>query len=311
MPSIAQLEYIVAVDRERHFGIAAKQCFVTQPTLSAQIKKAEELLGVSIFDRQQHPIIPTRLGQKIIAQAKITLQEHHRLKQLVDDNQNNLVGTLSIGIIPTIAPYLLPLFVGDFVRTYPKIDLQIKEQTTAEIIEGLKTDQLDLGILVTPIKKDFLIGFPLYYENFQLYVHPNHPFAKNDPIPLTQLRHQEMWLLSQGHCFRNQVINLCPLQQTTPIHRKLPFSYQGHSFEALQRLVDLEGGYTLLPELVTLHHKKNVRSLQSPIPLREVSLVARQNYGKKKLLNVLQKVIQKAVPKHLLKADRGQIVEWR
>lgn len=310
MPSITQLEYIVAVDQERHFGVAAKQCFVTQPTLSTQIKKAEEVLGVMIFDRHKQPVVPTQIGKQIIAQAKRILREHQRLQQLVNEHENNLTGTISLGVLPTIAPYLLPLFVGNFVRNYPQIRLQIKEQTTLQITEGLKTDQLDLGILVTPLQEEGLVEYPLYYEEIQLYVHPNHTFAKNGSVPPAQLYHQEMWLLSQGHCFRNQVINLCALQQAATERGKLPFSYEGASLEALQRLVDQEGGFTLLPELAAFNNK-NVRPLDPPVPLREVSLIARQNYGKDKLLKVLQKDIQAAVPSALLRAKRGQVVEWK
>lgn len=311
MPTITQLEYIVAVDQTRHFGEAAKQCFVTQPTLSAQIKKAEDLLGVAIFDRQQQPIVPTKVGVHIIEQARLILREHQHLHQLVAETKEEAAGQLSIGIIPTIAPYLLPLFVGDFVRRYPKIKLYVHEQPTEQIIHNLRTDQLDLGLLVTPLKEDDLVEHPLYYEEIQLYVHPEHQFAQTDSVALTHLHHQDMWLLSQGHCFRHQVINLCALQQEASDNRKLPFSYEGGSLEALQRLVDREGGFTLLPELAALHDDRHVRPLEPPAPLREVSLVHRSYYAKQKLLSVLQAAIREVLPAHMLQAERGQVVEWR
>lgn len=309
MPTITQLEYIIAVDQTRHFGEAAKQCFVTQPTLSAQIKKAEDVLGVLIFDRQQQPVVPTQVGRLLIEQARLILREHRQLHQLVADTKETIGGTLSIGIIPTIAPYLLPLFVGKFVRQYPKVKLQVHELTTEQIIEQLRTDQLDLGLLVTPLQEDDLLEYPLYYEEIQLYVHPKHRFAQTDSVALTHLHHQDMWLLSQGHCFRHQVINLCALRQEA--QNKLPFSYEGGSLEALQRLVDQEGGFTLLPELAALHDSCRVRPLEPPVPLREVSLVHRSYYAKHKLLEVLQAAIREALPPHMLQNEQGQVVEWR
>ena len=309
MPTITQLEYIVSVDVERHFGLAAKKCFVTQPTLSAQIKKAEEELGVLIFDRSKQPILPTTIGIQIIEQARVILREHQRLQQLVADFQNDVSGVLRVGIIPTIAPYLLPLFVGNFVRKYPKVDLQITEKTTEEIVNHLQNDLLDVGILITPLETPHIKERPLFYEEIQLYVHPKHHFAQNGSITTDALSKDNLWMLSQGHCFRNQVINLCAASIQS--NNNLPFKYEGGSLEALQRLVDKEGGFTLLPELATLQKPQNVRSIAAPIPLREVSLVYIRNYAKIKLVELLEAQIKEMIPQHMLSKDRGQIVEWK
>lgn len=311
MPTITQLEYIVAVDQERHFGLAAKRCFVTQPTLSAQIKKAEEVLGILIFDRSKQPVLPTDIGTQVIDQARLLLREHQRLQQLVADFQNDISGQLRIGVLPTIAPYLLPLFVGTFIRKYPKINLQVKELTTEEILTELHNDQLDVGLLVTPLKDETLKAKPLFYEEIQLYVHPKHPFAKNGSVAAEALSKEQMWMLSQGHCFHNQVVNLCNLKQHGIKSRSLPFDYEGGSLEALQRLVDKEGGFTLLPELATLERHTNVRSIAGPLPLREISLVYIRNYAKIKLLQLLEQAIKEAVPAHMLNGQRGQVVEWK
>ncbi|WMX16495.1 MULTISPECIES: hydrogen peroxide-inducible genes activator [unclassified Aureispira] len=311
MPTITQLEYIVAVDRERHFGLAAKKCFVTQPTLSAQIKKAEELLGVLIFDRSKQPILPTDIGEKIIQQARVVLREHQRLEQIIADFQNDISGQLRIGVLPTIAPYLLPFFVGNFTRKYPKINLLIKERTSKQIIEDLQNDLLDVGLMITPLKEDAIKERPLFYEEIQLYVHPEHHFSKNGRIAPSLLNKGNMWMLSQGHCFRNQVVNLCALQQQGGFNNNLPFQYEGGSLEALQRLVDKEGGFTLLPELATLNSGQNVRSLQAPVPLREVSLVYIRNYAKIKLLELLEQQIIATIPTHMLSKNRGQIIDWK
>lgn len=309
MPTITQLEYIVAVDIERHFGAAAKKCFVTQPTLSAQIKKAEDELGILIFDRTKQPIIPTSIGQEIILQARTILREHQRLQQLVADFQNNVSGQLRVGIIPTIAPYLLPLFVGNFIRRYPKIQLQIREKTTQEIIEDLQNDVLDVGILVTPLHEDQIKEKPLFYEEIQLYVHPKHPFSKDGSVAPSALSQEGIWMLSQGNCFRNQVINLCSTTKTA--NQELPFEYESGSLEALKHLVDKEGGFTLLPQLATGNNPKQVRSITAPVPLREISLVYIRNYAKIKLVQLLEKEIKTTIPKNMQNKERGQIVEWK
>lgn len=308
MPSITQLEYIVAVDIERHFGLAAKKCFVTQPTLSAQIKKAEEELGTLVFDRSKQPVLPTAVGQQIIEQARIILREHQRLGQLVSEFKNDVSGKLRIGVLPTIAPYLLPLFIGDFIREYPKIDLQIKEQTTENILENLENDALDVGILVTPLHNEHIREIPLFYDEIQLYVHPKHQFAENSSVAPELISKEKFWMLSHGHCFRNQVINLCSLEQNNN-NKNLPFDYEGGSLEGLQRLVDKEGGFTLLPELANLQTKENVRTINTIHPLREVSLVYVRNYAKIKLVKLLEETIKKAIPNHMLDKSRGQVVE--
>lgn len=178
--------------------------------------------------------------------------------------------------------------------------MQIKERTTDQIISDLKNDLLDVGLLVTPLKDEMLYEHPLFYEEIQLYVHPEHSFAQNNSIPLDLLNHENLWMLSQGHCFRSQVINLCTSQQNGLSNGNLPFEYEGGSLEGLQRLVDKEGGFTLLPELATLHSPQNVRSIQAPIPLREVSFVYVRNYAKIKLLQLLEQQIKESIPTHML-----------
>lgn len=307
MPTITQLEYIVAVDTLRHFGLAAKQCFVTQPTLSMQIKKAEEELGVIIFDRSKQPVLPTDVGIELIKQGRVILREKQRLEQIIADFQENVSGQLRIGIIPTLAPYLLPLFVGDFVRDYPKLNLKVKELTTQQIIQSLQNDSIDVGILVTPLNDPMLKEHVLFYEPIKAYVHPSHSLYGQQSISIQDLQQQSFWLLSQGHCFRDQVVNLCALNQ----QKNLPFEYESNSLEGLQRLVDKEGGFTLIPELATLPKKQHIQEIEAPKPLREVSLVYVRNFAKRKVLQLLSDSIKAAVPPHMLEAAPGHIVEWR
>lgn len=307
MPTITQLEYIVAVDTLRHFGMAAKECFVTQPTLSMQIKKAEEDLGVIIFDRSKQPVLPTDVGRELILQARNILREAQALNQIVDNYKDVISGSLRVGIIPTLSPYLLPLFVGSFTANNPKIKLEVQELQSKHIIEQLKNDTLDVGVMVTPAHEVGMKELPLFYESIKLYVHPQNRYAASKEVQSNELTAQGLWMLSQGNCFRNQTLNLCP--KSGQEASNLPFKLESGSLESLKRLVDKEGGFTLLPELA-VESDKQVRSVVNPMPLREVSLVYVRNFAKTKLLNLFAKEIKKGIDPTMLDAKRGKIVEW-
>ncbi len=313
MVTFAQLEYIVAVDTYRHYVTAAEKVFVTQPTLSMQIKKLEESLGVLIFDRSKQPIMPTDLGEKLIAQARIILREREKMSVLISEFQGKVSGNLKVGIIPTLAPYLVPRFVGSFVRAYPDIHLQIKELKTNEMLLELQKDLIDVGILVTPVKAQKLLKIPLFYEELKLYLAHNHDFVQDSDIDLDDIDISEIWLMEQGHCFRNQVYNFCQLNKE--VRSQLPFRYESGSLETLRQLVDNEGGFTLLPELATLNLSADaqcqVKNLKGIPPLREVSLVYGRSFVKEKLLEVLEKHLKNAVPHPMLDAHRGVVVEWQ
>lgn len=313
MPSLTQLEYIIAVDTYRHFGEAAQKCFVTQPTLSMQIKKAEEELGVTIFDRTKQPVIPTDVGIAIIEQARTILRETGRLQEIVSSFQNEVNGSLRLGIIPTLAPYLLPVFIGRFIRKYPNIKLQVRELFTDEMTTALKNDTLDVGILVTPLIDRSIRTIPIFYEEIKIYIHPDHKFHKDykSEIPSDALIGEDLWLLNEGHCFRNQMINLCKFRQDAPSKALLPFEYESGSIEALKRLVDKEGGFTLLPELALPQKQDNIKSLGPAPPLREVSLAYVRNFAKTRLLELLKEEIIDSLPQEMLNPQRGQVVEWQ
>jgi LysR family hydrogen peroxide-inducible transcriptional activator len=310
--TLTQLEYIVAVDTYRHFVTAADACFVTQPTLSMQIKKLEDALGEVVFDRSKQPIVPTDIGQKIIAQARIVIAERNKIEEVVKENATDVSGELSIGIIPSLAPYLLPLFMGTFSKLYPFVKVHIIELMTEEIMDRLKRDVLDVGILVTPLHEGGIIEKPLFYEKMVLYIHKNHSLAKKKRLKTSDIATPDLWLLSKGHCFRSQVLNLCSYQHS--IKSTLPFTYESGSLETLKKFVEREGGFTILPELaaeaVTKESQTRIKQFET-IPLREVSLVYTRNYSKKRLLSILEEQIKKAVPKALLFRDRGTVVEWR
>ena len=231
MHSLVQLEYIVAVDTYQQFSIAADKCFVTQPTLSMQIKKLENDLDVIIFDRSKQPVIPTEIGKKIIEQARLILAESKKINEIVQSSKQTVSGELKIGIIPSVAPYL---------------EVKIKELITEDILEELDKELLDVGIISTPVPSGGFNEVPLYYEQVFIYCHPSHPFYSKKNITLKELSEQNVWLLSQGHCFRSQVINICALKDNSA---QLPFSYESASIETLIKMVDKEGGLTLIPEL--------------------------------------------------------------
>ena len=313
MITLTQLEYIVAVDTYRHFGRAAESCFITQPTLSMQIKKLEEDLSVIIFDRSKQPLIPTDVGARIIEQSRILLKEAEKINNIVREHKNLISGELKIGIIPTLAPYLLPLFIGNYKRKYPNIQIKVEELTTQNIIDRLQRDLIDVGILVTPLHEERINEKPIFYEGMMIYAHPDHPLHSKEKITVKDIATPEIWLLSDGHCFRHQVINLCSFHGSG--NEKLPFQFEAGSLETLMNIIDKEGGLTLIPELATIGMSENrfehVLKFSDINPLREVSLAYSRHFAKSKLIDLLWKEIIAAMPEKLLQKERGTIVEWR
>ena len=313
MISLIQLEYIVAVDTYRHFVTAAEKCFVTQPTLSMQIKKMEEELGVILFDRTKQPAETTDIGARIVDQARIILHESVKIQDLVQNHFDTVSGELKIGIIPSLAPYLLPLFIGSLANKYPGLEIHVKELITDEVVEELRKGLIDVGIIVTPLKDEGIMEIPLFYEGIKIYTNPQHSLIKQVEIDLNEIESPDIWLLSQGHCFRHQVVNLCSYQ--TEGLQKLPFKYESESIETIKKIVDREGGLTLLPELsldeIPNARKTQVKNFRGINPLREVSLVFVRNYTKKQILKVLEEEIKISVPETMLNKTRGTIVEWK
>lgn len=312
MVTIAQLQYVIAIDTYRNFGIAAEKSMVTQPTLSMQVKKLELELDIVLFDRSKTPIVPTNIGVAFIEQARIIIRETQKLDELVNDFKEILGGTLKIGIIPTIAPYLLPYFLGPFSKMYPEIKLNIKELKTEEIVDLLQKDLLDAGILATPLHEPKIFESPLFYEEILLYINPSHPLAKQTEVAPNQLEDEDMWMLTKGNCFRDHVINLCATRTEQPLHN---LRYESGSLETLKKMVDVEGGYTLLPELAALElpskDLKRIRHFIEPKPLREVSLVYARKAAKQKLLQYLVSSITKELPESILDKSRGHLVHWK
>lgn len=310
--TLVQLEYIIALDTYRHFATAAEKCHVTQPTLSMQIQKMEDELGVFLFDRTKHPVLPTEIGTAVIEQARTVLDAKKRINEMVRDVKNETTGDLKVGVIPTLAPYLLPMFLTDFIAKYPKINLELEELLTQQIIEKLKLGLLDVGLVVTPVADRAIMEFPVFYEAFVVFAAKNHPLLQCEKVDYKDLNAEDMWLLSEGHCFRNQVVNLC--EQKAQHEKTLKFQYKTGSLEMLMKLVEQQYGFTLLPALATLDMNADrralVREFISPQPKREVSIIIHRGYLKRKLIECLKSEILSHVPRSLQDKADGMVVGW-
>lgn len=307
--TLTQLEYIVMLDTYRHFVLASEKCFVTQPTLSMQIQKLEEELGVKIFDRTKQPVIPTEIGAGIIAQARIVLREAGMIRQLIAEQKNTMTGELRIGIIPTLAPYLLPTLFKNIREKYPQVNLVAREIITEEVVQELKNNRLDCGIVVTPLKDSSIKEDVLFYEELFVYVSKNNALHNKKYVLPGDIDPTQLWLLEEGHCFRSQILNLCELQK----HSGIQFRYETGNIETLKRMVDNSDGITILPELAVMEFTqpqlKLVKRLKEPSPAREVSLVTHRDHLKTKLIQTLKAEIMNIVPKAMQKLNKKKVVD--
>lgn len=309
MPSLTQLKYILAVHREGHFGRAAEQCHVSQPSLSIQVQKLEEELGLVIFDREKKPILTTDKGRQIIEQAQRVIQEHKRLF-ILSEEKGAVRGEFRLGIIPTLSPYILPLFVESFCQNYPDVQLRIHELETQELVKALKADELESGLLVTPLKDEGITERILFWEPFFAYVSEKHELADRKMLKEKDLKEYPVWLLKQGHCFRNQVLNICGGESKNQVLANAEF--ESGSLETLINLVRRGRGYTLVPYLSTLGFSKaeresRLKKFQRPLPTREVSLIYSRNFYKSAIIEALINEIQNNLPPQLAKLGSSEV----
>lgn len=297
--TLQQLEYIVAVEKYRHFAKAAESCHVTQSTLSMMIQKLEQELEINIFDRKTQPVEPTPIGVTLLAQAKVILYNAKQFKELALSEKEQESGKVTFGIIPTVAPYVLPKLFNILQERNPNINLHVKEITTSEIINQLEKAEIDMALLATPLNNPNLLEIPIYYERFFAYVSPTEPLY--NIINEYEMRHlptDHLWILKEGHCLRNQVMRLCESESG------FSTTYEAGSIDTLVKIVDTNGGYTIIPELhldfLSEKQKANVRPIVNPEPNREISLVVRNDYVKEKLLNVIAKNISDTIPENML-----------
>ena len=300
----------MALDNHRHFVTAANSLYVTQPTLTMQVKKLEEEIGIRIFDRDHKPLKPTMAGEQIIQMARQVLREVARMKAYVSEETESLEGDFTLSIIPTLAPYLLPLFLPKFLEENPKTHLKIREIQTEEIISGLNKGTVDIGLLVTPLENKAVREVPLFYEPFLLYLPENHPLANEQKLTSRRLDPDDMLFLEEGHCFREQALKICYRRDKK---KDLGFEYASGSIETLKKLVRQGIGYTLVPELsvVTELDSSNIKRFISPEPVREVSLVVHNSFTKEALIERLHSAIISAVPERFRKSEMFTRVKWR
>lgn len=312
--TLTQLNYITAVDTYRHFAKAAEHCFVSQPTLSMQIQKLEDELAVMLFDRSKQPIVPTDIGTKIIEQARIALRESSRIDDVIASYSNKISGEFRIGIIPTVAPYLIPLFVQSFIKRYPDIELIIDEVQTDVITDRVSKDLLDIGILATPLASQGIIENPVYYESFLAYLPKGHPLLDKSLLNPKDLPAEELMLLDEGNCFREQTIQLCSqFGNENSVDKKMVF--EGGNLETLKRLVDKGFGLTVLPHLMvndfkTDEEKNRCRPFTTPTPKREISIVYGRSVLKNHIIKAFTHELKAHIPKDMQGKEKAQILTF-
>lgn len=310
--TLTQLKYVVAIDTHRHFAKAAEHSFVTQPTLSMQVNKLEQELGLKIFNRKKQPIEPTRVGEAIIKQARLVLSESGRIEEIVKAAKGEVGGEFRLGIIPTVSTSLLPRFLREVLDKYPQITLRIKELQTAQILNMLTNDRLDAAILATPLGETGFTERPLYYEPFMAYIPEGHRLETEEFVLLSELKVKDILLLKEGHCFRENVLNICDsaFPEGPNNHRDLEF--ESGNFETLIRLADRGFGMTLLPYLTALdlseEAKARIKPIEHPQPTREISIVFRDSQPKMKVIEILSEEIKKHLPERVLEPEHGRPV---
>jgi LysR family transcriptional regulator, hydrogen peroxide-inducible genes activator len=308
--TIQQLKYIVALDDERHFSRAAEVCMVTQPGLTIQLKNLEEEIGIKIFDRNKVPLTPTELGKEIIARARKMLREADEIRDFVINQKNMLEGEIKVGIISTLSPYLIPLFIKDMKKATPKMQFIIREANTGQLIQDLETGAIDVAIMATPTGNSHLIEHPVFKEPFVAFLNSLHPMA-NDPFYEIQVGDQaELLLLQNEFCYNAQLLEICNLKKPESI--KDQFMYEISSIETLKNLVRADLGFAIIPELSILNEKDKTlfKPFKEPKPIREISLVVTDTFSKKALLEKMNTTIWNCLPESLQKDFAYRKIRW-
>lgn len=309
--TLQQLNYAIALQRYKNYSRAAESMGISQPAMSIQIRKLEDETNLKLFDRNRNSVIPTQEGKIFLERAQLLLTQARQLQDLVGELNENFIGELRIGVIPTLAPYLLPLFIKNLNEQFPKLKIHVKETITEEVVRLIKAGELDGGIISTPIEsKVQLDTIPLFYEGFKLFVSTDHSLYEKRKVNVKDIPVKDLWLLSEGNCFRDQVNNICDIVRQEESQNL--FFFESNSIEALCRIVEFKGGITFLPELTTLHfsneHEEMIKDLLGPKRVREISLVYLPNVSRKHKLEQLATVIQRNIPKSLLKKGKSALI---
>lgn len=305
--TLTQLQYLAAVAEHGSFMKAAESCYVTQPTLSMQIKKIEEYFNTQIFDRSKKPIVPTPVGKLIIEQAIIGISEVDKINRIVEFNNFQIPNKIRIGIIPTLCPYLIPLFLTTFSNNYPNLKIEIKEINTVAITKGLQEGQLDLGILIKPKKlPDNFFSKTIFHEPLLGYVSESHPLFSKNILTSEDIKEDGFWLLEDCHSLSNQVINFCENNHMLN-NRFKRFDNRIGGLETARRLVELQGGFTVLPQLATLDFTEKqllrIRKFNNPEPVREICLLWEKDFNYNQMNMAIESAIIKNLPTQIKNID--------
>ena len=289
--TIIQLEYLLAVANHGSFSQAAEKCFVTQPSLSMQVKNLEEELGVILLDRSKKPVIPTEAGTLVLNQAREAVMAFRRVTEAVNDLKGEVSGLLRLGVIPTIAPYLLHRFVPEFTRKYPKVELQIKEMVTSDIVAALNRDMLDAAILAGGTSPGEIIEEELFDDRFYAYVSSMHPLYERSNIRIEDIDVKHLLLLSEGNCLRDQVLELCQARRRVPAQ----YAFESGSLDTLMRIVDNTANMTIIPELaldfIPKEKHSQIKTLAKGATSRKITIAVRRTYVKRSLISALKESI--------------------
>ncbi len=292
--TLQQMEYIVAVDKYRHFAKAAESCGISQSTLSSLVQKLEIELDVTIFDRNSHPVKPTAVGEEIISRAKLLLFNAAQVKELVATRKGESVGKVSLGITSTVAPYLLPKMLKYLSANHPDIELHVEEARVSTLVSQLERGELDIALLATPLNNGDLLEIPVYQERLMAYVSPDEPIYNDPDLQTGRLPVESVWVLREGYCPNRGIFPFCNYRAARQA------VYEAGSVETLIKIVDENGGYAIIPELhVPLLRKcqqANVRVLTNPEPSREIAFVIHRNFVRERLLNILADAIRMVIP---------------
>ncbi len=307
--TISQIQYVLALEKTGSFSEAARMCHITQSTLSTMIKKLENQMDLELFDRKSKPIQLTEAGEKLIRQFKVIYNEYENLSELIQETKDEFYGILKVGIIPTLAPFLLPLFLDNLVSKYPKVTFDINEITTYEIIKRLKLRELDVGILSLPINDKELKEKSLFQEDFLVY-DAREQTPSNQKYKIQDIDIHRLWLLEESHCLSSQIEKICHLKKNRTIRGNLVF--RSGSIHSLIELVKVNKGLTLLPRLATLQfnfiHPDYIYNLESPIPVRDIGMITHDNFTKKRLLHILENEIMASVSPALVSTQKAHVI---
>lgn len=297
--TIIQLEYLLAVANCGSFSMAAEHCFVTQPSLSMQIKALEEELGVVLLDRSKKPVIPTEAGEVVLEQVRETLKEYNSIREVVAEMKGEISGKLRLGVIPTIAPYLLHKFIPDFVKRYPHVELEIREMVTADIIEALRRDRIDAAIVASGTCSDGIVEHDMFSDRFFLYVSPSNPLYERSNVRIEDIDLNDLILLSPGNCMRDQILELCQARRETVSN----YSFESGTIDTLMRLVDCTNNVTIIPEMaleyIPAEKRSQVKTLAKGATSRKIAVAVRRTYVKTSIVQALMQAIMSSVAKRI------------